>query len=355
MLIFISLIIIQSSIHKINSVEVKSNALSFVNDITLPNGDDEFYSEIQIQITKSERIVIFDKGNSRFTIYDKTGKKLRVFGKEGNGPGELSQVFWFFTSNNRILAIKRLNMLIFDLYGNLIKDLKGDFSNYTIDNKSKQLRFVSPLILNNKIKSITLNLNGELLSTEENEYYDPEKKRIVNDLIKGTEESYQKAQGYIDYKNMYLQHFKGSYKFQIVELNGKILKTYTRDFPRLKLREDQFLNITINKNMRKDIQKKQLELKARYYDTLMKESNGYQDDIERIIGLYKNYILIKTASSDKEILSIDVLDSDFKLYSTFEKKYEDLQNVFIKQNKMVFSMKNDDIGPYTIISDIQID
>jgi hypothetical protein len=352
---FFVFLFIQSPIHKINSNELKTAALSFVNEVKIPNNENAFYTGIMIQITKNEQIVIFDKGNSQFNIYDIKGKKLRVFGKEGNGPGELSQVLWFFTSNNRILVIKALNMLIFDINGNLINVVKGDFTRYSIDETSNQIRFVSPLILNNKIKSITLSLNGEQLSTKENEYYKPDKKRNVNNIIKGVEESYDKANGDIEYGDKYLQNFKGSYKFQLVEKSGKVIKTFTRDYPRLKLQEHQFVNFKIQKDWSKKRIKQALELKAKYHNTLMKVSNGYQDDIDRILGLYKNFILIKTASPVKELLRIDVLDSNFNLYTTYEKKYKDFQNFFIKKNKAIFEMINDDIGPYTIISDIQID
>ena len=100
-----------------------------------------------------------------------------------------------------------------------------------------------------------------------------------------------------------------------------------------------------------------------------KLTHGFKDDIQEIVGIFNGYIFLSTANSEdkginwayipeaKREYTLDVISPDLKYYRTLSittENYKDISWVTLIENKLIMEMKNDDIGHYVKIFDIEI-
>ena len=83
--------------------------------------------------------------------------------------------------------------------------------------------------------------------------------------------------------------------------------------------------------------------------------NGYFPDVMRIIGVYKDYVFVRTSSDVKNQLRLDVISPDDKLYAVKEIDSKDEYiSSSVVNGKLVINYTSEDDGPYAMVYDIAL-
>ena len=339
MLILISLLFQSITI---NHQSVNKIEFSFKPIFSIGIDDEGFYDSARIFYSES-RYIVFDKGNSLIKIYDNRGLFKFEFGEEGNGPDQLSNTE-ITVIKNRIIAIKRAYISLFDFGGKLIKTIKIDpkrkafivesengfyiyykhykkndmlFKEYSLNAKFMKSKKANS---NNKVKALDVPLEESLKRFIFNEYHTNSDYFYFN-------------QNYYNYQN-------GEFS----------LSKYSRDFQKLENYHYGFNRIPIDEKL----EKKYLYSKGKRDYVLEKIVNnyradiynGYLSDIVKFNGINSDYLFITLEAKSNENRETIVLNKEMEKISQFKFYQKDLKSWSISKNRLLAYFKNDEIGPH---------
>ena len=91
---------------------------------TMMDANDGFYEAIDTSVSEDGKVVILDRGNFLVNVFSSDGTLVTQFGKEGQGPGELTNAGRVIAFNDRILLKNFDRLFVFDYTGKLIREIK---------------------------------------------------------------------------------------------------------------------------------------------------------------------------------------------------------------------------------------
>lgn len=327
---------LKSSVAKENAYKLKETHKFIDNE--------GFYSRTSVSKNSKGLFALLDAGNKRVNVYSNKGKLIREFGSEGNGPGEWSNPFKVFTTENRIYVRDDMKVTIHDFKGEHIKDIS---------------------LLSGGTAGTPLVANGRLLITYEGNSIDKMKQFDESGEIISTvkNESYEAPQGDGDemrimirigfrlwpIENGYLRSNDGEYNFEVLDNNFNVKKRYTRSFER-KNRDFE----AIMKNMRIDVDdpKEKARMMAGMEQRLKARLGQYKDDVSSILGEFNNSYFVALAADSENKLDIDVISND-ELYTqiSLEEK-ENIEEIRMENGSLIVNFKSDETGPFARIYEI---
>lgn len=331
---------------KLNNKPLKENAIkaTLVHNLQDNNGEG-YYQGTSLAMAPDGRYVVLDVGNKTVRIFSKEGKELKVFGKEGNGPGELSQPFRVFANNTRIFIRQDMKISIFDFEGNHIKDtslLSGGSSGFPIFHDGKLLLTFQG---NTKEKSFVINNSGEITDRVKNmEYERPEGGEQTRIMIKSSFDLVSTGDGFF-------RAGKGEYKIEQLDKSFNVLKTYTKEFSRHK-RDFSRFQINIDDDDMTDKERKRMM--ARMMSNMKKRFGEYQDDVSSMLGYHKGKLFVRAANEGREELKIHVIENDAFLTEIVVPVNGEISSSRIENGKLLICAKNDDDGPMALVYNLNI-
>jgi hypothetical protein len=342
------LMVVTSLIYYSNEIKLKTkpttdNAYSI--EQTHEFMDDEgFYSRTSLSKNSKGQFALLDAGNKTVNIYDKNGKLLEQFGSEGNGPGEWSNPFKVFTTENRIYVRDDMKVTIHDFNGKHIKDitlLSGGTAGTPLVAKGKLIITYEG---NSRELMKQFSEDGELISTVENEgYVAPEAGRNeTRVMIRIAFRLWPTESGYLKANN-------GEYKFEVLDNSFKSVKSYKRDFERI---PRDFQAIMNNIKIDTDDPKEKARMMAGMEQRLMARLGKFQDDVSSVLGEYDNAYFVAVATDGENKLDIDVIKDD-KLFTqlTLEER-ESIEEIRMENGSLIVNFKSDETGPFARVYSI---
>lgn len=366
MFVILVLILFQNSI-EINEKPIKPNSLSLQEYAFIKNTDDIFYWNIAATIDKSGKIIVFDIGNKKVKIFDKNNSLLKSFGKEGNGPGEFNKrnMYSDISVLHDLIAVHTYYFIhLFDYDGNHIKDIKmrTSVNDYIIQEKDFGFRLVYQKKLGqikNKFVYKDYDKKGNFLKEQNRSDYKEmsyeEMEKIDSDLTAHSKAFYNEATSFLAFGDDFIQSRNGSYKFEILDNTMQLKNTYTKKFERFELEKQEAKVFDRWKKLKKERIKQLLKNQQELLDSEYSIANGYHSDITRVIGIYKDNIFLLVADERNNKDRVHVLNSDFEFLT--ELTIPNVKNAYdhkIRNDKLIVSQKNDEIGPFLKIFDIKI-
>lgn len=342
-----ALIIHSQDLIKMNNEAEIENLITYQELLTLDGGDDGYYNSITVKVYK-EQYFVLDKGNFILHIYDNKGNEKFSFGKEGNGPGEFSQFEnLLLVAKNRILMTKWDKVSIYNFKGEHIKDIKVQSYSYNISDLNESLVF-EPKIGKN-VNAYVYDFNGtKLKETEKKEIEEGEKEVFILDDIKAMSKMWLKPSDWKKWDNYILRNSNLDYRIDIGDENGNVLKSIYRSFDRVKLVLDEDWKFVSVGDAKKD-----KEINAKYRVEYEKSKNGFESDIIKLLGFFKDYLLVQISHSDKDHAYFDIITIDGKFKSQLKIPIplgvEKVRYFDLSSNKLIAHYKNDDIGPFAKI------
>ena len=351
---------------------------------TMQDEEEGFYQTIDTSVSEDGKVAILDRGNKLIHVYTKTGTPIVTFGKEGTGPGELTNAGRIFAFNDRVLIQNFDRIMMFDYTGKLINEIKERTNGASIYKTSGGFKYVfdgkgRP----NPILSKEFDLDGKKIE----EVMDPnfaERSKLMpkspEDFMKRMPQlmklMFEAPTDLTQYGDGYIRHYQGEYRFEKLDKNMNVTATITRPFMRVKDSNNQLETARKrmqSRNVPEAQMKQQLAMMQARITEMAKHNKGFKNDIQEIVGSYKGYVFLSVASSKDTNLAngvmtdggardmqIDVISPDNKLYTTIDiatldiENMEDLNWITIIENKMVFEMQNDEDGPYVKLINIEI-
>ncbi|MCB0278652.1 MAG: hypothetical protein KDD94_04070 [Calditrichaeota bacterium] len=326
---------------RLNEKPKKEKAVS-LREITRINGPDGFYDGILFTVSNNH-FVIADIGNRKIHLYDISNHQLMTFGKEGNGPGEISEVLDIGLSENRIWVQSDVGRIsIYDLKGNHIRDIN------TFEHGSPEIILADKIYLkydNQHYQLITYDADGKQIDMIEN-------KTFISSPSDRGRRIVAKGPDYIPIRDGFLRSRPGEYQFDFYTRSFEIERTFTKNFQRVKRDLSKVKVNLFQGNMSKEELQKR-EKAAR--DRLLKRLTEYHNDIQNIAGISNKYIFLSVASSDKTQLKMQVISPDFQFYTEFDHDENDqIIESKVENERLYISLKNDEIGPYLKVFEINM-
>lgn len=352
---------------------------------TMEDEEEGFYQGIDTSVSEDGKVAILDRGNFLVHVFTSDGTLITKFGKEGTGPGELTNAGRIMAFNDLVLLQNFDRIIMFDYEGKLITEIKERTFGASIFKTSNGFKYVNDGTWRpSPILSKEFDLQGKVIS----EVKDPnfaERNKLVpksrEDFVKRMPElmkiMFNAPRDLTPYGEGYIRHYQGEYKLEKLDKDMKVISTITRPFIRVK---ETISRVEMQKKRMQDRGVPEAQMKAQLAvaqareNENMKYSKGMKNDIQEIVGVYKGYIFLSVAS-DKDTqfanggtveggvrdFQVDVISPDNKLFTTIDfatlklEKMDDLNWITIIENQMVFEMQNDEDGPYVKLVEIKID
>jgi len=127
--------LIDLTVTKRNSESRCLNDIVRTNKIIVLKGRKDFYltGASRIRVFK-DRVYIFDRSQEKLFIFEASGSPVRQVLKRGNGPGEVSKAFDFDLDTENmtlnVLDVNQRKLLLYDLNGVFIQEIKNDFQSF---------------------------------------------------------------------------------------------------------------------------------------------------------------------------------------------------------------------------------
>lgn len=301
--------------------------------------NDHFYNKTTSTCNDRGDVITFDYGNNLVHIF-RNGRHLLEFGKSGNGPMEFADFKKISATNDRILILSINRYQIFDLDGNYINSGKMEgigFASVISEGDLFKLHFGKyrfPMY-----RKINIDNLGKLTNLEINPLKNVPQNQHNNQRIR--------TQGLLQQSNIVSMYFEGEYKL-ITYSNDMIpLKIYYRSFNRIKKGKPDYSNFINRSYSKEDIQR---------FVNQMTSSNddGFENDIKEIIGIYGDFLFVRTSTKDFNHNNIDIIDMKNNTYDSILLDDEKINDVNLFGDKLIVNGKNDEIGPYVTIYKISL-
>ena len=306
--------------------------------------EEGFYERVYAKFNSNNTLVIADAGNKRVLVYQGS-KLINEFGEEGSGPEEINDIFGLeLIDNDRILIRTQGYYKIFDYNGRYIHSINSHeygFSDLIVRNGQIIRSFSGN---NSKYLRVNYDKNGEEKSKIENKNYkEPEESKSFRMV-------FISSFGATEYQGFIAKSIGKTYQIDLLDENFNVIKQYVRSFERVKR---DFSNFKFNFSFKGGSKKEAAKMRANAEQQMKKQMGNYYSDIRNILGVYNDALIVRTASSNPQrILKLDIIQDD-KLYSQFEKTFDDdILNVNVSNNKLIISFKNDADGPFVKIYDL---
>ena len=294
----------------------------------------DFYTRA-VATVQNNQIAVYDAGNKKVHLYDNKLNEILSFGKEGNGPGEFSgQEHTIFMNQDRIFVFSFNKVHLFDKKGNHVKSIRN-WSEPTIEVKPTKngIFFFSSFMPNRKELQKTIDNDGNVIKSVQNPIY---------------KEKFEENMGYgniVKTKNGFALFKKDKYNVTIYdEQFKKITKKIVRPFERFKADAEYF-------KLKGNVPESELPQALSY---MMQLSGGFKSDVKHL-ETYKDYIIAFTETESRNKLSFDIIDKSYNIIGSQSIEFKDrLQSYKFVEDKLVFSFRNDDIGPYIKIYDVSM-
>jgi hypothetical protein len=387
LLIFVSTFLAQTNVKLSLNKLSKSSILK--NELIIKGDEDGFYESVISTVSTHGKILIYDVGNKQLYIFNAKGKIETQFGKEGNGPGEFPSVFFsgsIFANEDLIYFKLGQKVMIFDYAGKLKSEIATGFGlnqSEMIVEKNKVVFYYQPSELTKLLKA-EYDLNGKLIAEIKNPEFNEEElnslrgnggngnrananganrngggnggaRRLQNgNFLKNMIE---RPRSLTFINNGFVRHFGGAYHLELLSMSMKIESKVTRDFTRLKFENDMEMippqqrrfAATASANATEQ-QKKML---SQIITNLKNLNGGLKDDIQDILGSYKKYIFIQTASKSNKTLEIDVVLGPDVVHQ-IQISGDEITTSAIANGKLLVNFKNEENGPYVKIYDLSL-
>ncbi|MCB0280224.1 MAG: hypothetical protein KDD94_12000 [Calditrichaeota bacterium] len=336
-MLFILVLFLQVNIKLSNEpYDQSSIGISFLEEIK-----DSFYTRISGTLLKNGQLVIYDHGNHRLNIYDEKYNLIKTFGKEGDGPGELSGRERLFAIDNYIGLFGIYDRIkLFDHSGEFVREIKKVIMGfYRVEEIIAGFRIY---LRNSTDFYQDIDFFGNILNTEKSQ---------TSYSMASMEQLIKMPSDVMQFGKQFIQSFELNYKLIILDENLSTAHIITRDFERI---------LDDNPIRRKIVfgatKKEQASMQAKIDNQQKKITGGYKSDIRRLLGVLNNHILLITASPDKATLSIDIISPDLRLKSIQKIRGENISDYQTQLigDKLLVTMKNDEVGPYLKLYQITI-
>ena len=257
-----------------------------------------------------------------------------------------------FVAKNRIFTTQWNKVSFYDFKGNHIKDIKIQAYNYNITNDNEKIIF-EPKIGKNVNKFI-YDFNGKKLEEiERPETEEGEKEMFILDDVKAMSKIWLKPSDWKQWNNYILRNSSLDYRIDIGDEKGNVIKSISRSFSRVKLVLDEDWKFVSVGDKKKD-----KEINAKYRVEYEKTKNGFESDIIKILGFYKDYLLVQISHSDKENAYFDIITMDGKFVSQLiipvPSETKKVRYFSLSDNKLICNYKTDEIGPFAKIYELSL-
>lgn len=339
-LIFITLFISVFSQEKINLGSKPDKITAFtLTEIKKLTDKEGYYKRVFADYNAKGELVVADAGNKRILIYDKDFNLKYEFGEEGNGPEEIDDIFLLELIDDRIIIQGMRNFKVFDYKGNFISSINNmeyGFGEFLVLDEKIVRVFNGD---KNKYKRVYYDKDGNEIKKVENKDYieENENSRMRVMFIGGA--GAEKYNGYIAKKPD-----EKAYTINLLNDNFKVEKILYRDFVPVKR---DFSRFQFNFNVRGVSKKEAAKMKAEAEQRMKKQMGEYEADVQRILGDYNGYLLVRTACEKmSNNLQMDIIKDD-KLYSVYKQEFEDeIEFIKLKNGRIIISFRNEEDGPY---------
>lgn len=303
--------------------------------------NDAFYDSADIFYSESKYIV-YDKGNSRLKIYDSKGKLSFEFGEEGNGPNQLSNAI-ITVLKDRIIAIKRSYISLFDFEGNLISTIKKDPTRKAFAVESKNgfyLYFKS--YKKNEILFTEYSLDGIAIKSQ-NALTDIKLQKLDAPLEESMrrfiQNEYDTKSDFVYFNGQYFNYQNGEFRLNRYSSDLEEIASYNFSFNRIAIDEKAEKNYLYSKG-RRDYA---LEEKVNKYRNEIYA--GFLSDIVRINGSNSKYLFISLEAKSNSERKTLVLNKEMKIISEFTFYQKEMKSWKISAKRILAYFKNDEIRP----------
>jgi hypothetical protein len=294
--------------------------------------DNEFYERTYTAIAPNGNLIVVDKGNSRIKIIDSNNKVIHVFGREGFGPNELIYPYGVYITEKNYIVNDSRHYQIYNYNNELIREISNEGANLVVTDSNL-------MVINRGITHIKyFTHRGEFIreASKTAEYYT---KNINYSLPKFTRLPISPILTPLGF----IANYFGDYVVEIRDLeNNKIKYIIKRD-----VREQKFYTPKVifqGKPTKKDKEK----------IAKLMVTNIERADIHSVLGNTPYGFLVRLGS-ERDVLRLDLISYDLSYLALLEFYFgEDrLTYAAIQGDKLILDLKNDEIGPYVQIFELQ--
>lgn len=200
-----------------------------------------FLDAREVVVDNKERIFVSDRRGLHIKVFDKFGNYIKTIGRKGQGPGEFSQISSIqITPRNELMVYERMGfqLTFFSLDGDYIRTvlLKG-IQAFWIRENSKGNYFVGAVEFQGQYGTNTFRV-----ATEVKEYGSDlvfiktiAKDKFRNANVPLRHDMLAKFPSF----DLIICGYKDSYEFQIINLEGEIVRKVSREYSPIEISEEE--------------------------------------------------------------------------------------------------------------------
>jgi hypothetical protein len=294
--------------------------------------DNEFYERTYTAIAPNGNLIVVDKGNSRIKIIDADDNVIHVFGSKGEGPGELTYPYGIYITEKHYIVRDSRNYQIYNYSNELIREISSL-------NVSLIVTDSNLIMLNRERTNVKYYTHrGELIR---------EVPKIAEYYTKNIDYSFHKSsrfpRGAISTPLGIAADYYGNYVVEIRDLeSNKIKYILKRDVGEREYSAPKV--IFQGKPTKKD--------KEKIAKLMASKIEGAA--IHSVLGNTPYGFLVRLGS-ERDVLRLDLISYDLSYLALLEFYFgEDrLTYAAIQGDKLILDLKNDEIGPYVQIFELQ--
>jgi len=314
--------------------------------------DAEFYDRIISTRAINGAYVVMDRGNSLVKVFNKDGHLETSFGRAGQGPGEISRPRYLAATKDRIIVVQTQKTIVFDYSGKVVQEIKNDFFGF---NGPRPILFDDHFFLVQRFSTFnknfykSYNYNGNLLESKKNNGFSLNTTIEQLDFSEFQRNNIKSPRSIQPFNDGFIWFLPGEYKIEILTSRLEVERSYFRDFERVNEDYSDWDDPEDEK-----MSKEQRAAQAQMRKNHIKLTRGFESDIVKILGEWNNFLLVQTSSENLNKLQIDVISKHFKLFDIISIECDLILEVELVNNQLLVSSKNNDIGPYLTVYNLEL-